>query len=572
MADWGHNVDLLVMGSGAAGLAGALRAASLGRSVLIVEKSDVWGGSAAMSAGALWVPCNTAMRVIGLEDSEDDAIRYLTSITHGEIDESRLRAFVTESNRMIDWLAANSHVTFTSLEHYPDYNTDVDGARPGGRSLEPDAFDATELGDAFRTQHEPYPGTLILGKFLMRIPEARDLLMPGIKPKLGLAKGFARYSSRSTARKRFGGRDPYLTMGQALTARLRLSLNERGVPLWLNAPVRSLITEGDRVVGAEVERDGRTVRVRAHRGVLVASGGFERDPEMRQRYQRAPIGVDWTVGHVGNTGDGIRAGEAVGGALDTALMAEAWWTPAVVPPGRGPSVLVIEKSLPHGLFVTRDGHRFVNEAANYNDVGVVMFDTEQRGDGAVPAWWIVDATYRKRFIIGPVGPGQMMPDKKLPTALQPGNGWLHKAETLDDLAREIGLDPAVLGATIERFNANSRRGDDPDFHRGETANDRYYSDPRVSPNPSLGPVETAPFYAVEVFPGDLGTKAGLITDGSSRVLREDGSVITGLYAAGNTASTVMGRSYPGAGATLAPAMLGGFLAAEALAADDEHTG
>ena len=198
-------------------------------------------------------------------------------------------------------------------------------------------------------------------------------------------------------------------------------------------------------------------------------------------------------------------------------MAEAWWTPAVVPP-TGPSVLVIEKSLPHGLFVTRDGQRFVNEASNYNDVGIAMFDTEQRGDGAVPAWWIVDATYRKRFIMGPVGPGQMMPDKKLPTALRPGNGWLHRADTLDDLAREIGLDPVVLGATIERFNANARRGDDPDFHRGETANDRYYSDPRVGPNPSLGPIETAPFYAVEVFPGDLGTKAGLITDGSGRVL------------------------------------------------------
>ena len=567
MADWGHNVDLVVVGSGAAGLSGALRAASLGLSVLIVEKSDVWGGSAAMSAGALWVPCSAAMRSIGLEDSEDDAVRYLKAITHGEIDESRLRSFVTESNRMIDWLAANSHVTFTSLEHYPDYNTDVDGARPGGRSLEPDEFDATQLGPAFTTQHQPYPGTLILGKFLMRIPEARGLLMPGLKPKLGLAKGFAKYASRSKARKRFGGRDPYLTMGQALTARLRLSLIERGVPVWLDSPLRSLITEDGRVVGVEVERDGSSVRVRAHRGVLLASGGFERNREMRERYQRGPTGVDWTVGHVGNTGDGIRLGEEVGAALDTALMAEAWWTPAVAPP-TGPSVLVIEKSLPHGLFVTRDAQRFVNEASNYNDIGIAMYDTQERGGDAVPAWWIVDATYRKRFIMGPVGPGQMMPDKKLPAPLQPGNGWLHKADTLDALAREIGLDPATLTATIERFNANARQGTDPDFHRGETANDLYYSDPRVGPNPSLGPIETAPFYAVEVFPGDLGTKAGLVTDGASRVLRDDGSAVDGLYTAGNTASTVMGRSYPGAGATLAPAMLGGFLAAEAVAADE----
>jgi 3-oxosteroid 1-dehydrogenase len=565
MADWAHSVDLLVMGSGAAGLTGALRAADLGLDVLVVEKSAVWGGSAAMSAGALWVPDNRHMRAAGIDDSEDDAVRYLKAVTHGEIDEARLRRFVVESNRMIDWLAASSHVTFTSLVHYPDYNTDVDGARDGGRSLEPDAFDGTRLGDEFRTLHEPYPGTLILGKFLMRIPEARSLLMPGLRPKLGLAKGFARYATRVRARRRFA-RDPYLTMGQALTSRLRLSLIERGVPLWTDAPVGELVVADGRVAGAEVQREGATVRVQARVGVLIASGGFERDLAMRQRYQRAPIGVDWTVGHIGNTGDGIRAGAAVGAALDTALMAEAWWTPAVAPPGQGPSVLVIEKSLPHGIFVTRDGARFVNEAANYNDVGIAMYDNEDAGRGAVPAWWIVDATYRKRFIIGPVGPGQMMPDRKLPKRLQPGQGWLHKADTLDALAAEIGLDGDVLHRTVERFNAAARTGDDPDFGRGRTANDRYYSDARVVPNPSLGPVETPPFYAVQVFPGDLGTKSGLVTDEESRVLRPDGTVIPGLYAAGNIASTVMGRSYPGAGATLAPAMVGGFLAAESAAA------
>jgi 3-oxosteroid 1-dehydrogenase len=248
-------------------------------------------------------------------------------------------------------------------------------------------------------------------------------------------------------------------------------------------------------------------------------------------------------------------------------MREAWWTPAVVPPKGGPSVLVIEKSLPHGIFVDRQGHRFVNEAASYNDVGVALYDAEGDGRGGVPAWWILDATYRKRFIIGPVGPGFMMPDKKLPNALRPGNGWLHKADTLDELAAQIGVDPTALGATIARFNEHARRGEDPDFQRGVTANDLYYSDPRVEPNPSLGPVATAPFYAVSIYPGDLGTKAGLITDEGGRVRRADGTTIGGLYAAGNTASTVMGRSYPGAGATLAPAMLGGFLAAETIAAE-----
>lgn len=566
MAAWDESVDLLVMGSGAAGLTGALRAAHLGLSVLIVEKSEVWGGSAAMSAGAVWVPCSKQMAATGLKDSADDAVRYLASVTHGEIDEDRLRAFVTDSNRMVDWLAANSHVTFTSLVEYPDYNTDVVGARPGGRSLEPDAFDGAELGEEFRTLHQPYPGTLILGKFLMVIPEARQLLMPGLKPKLALVKGFAKYATRFRSRKRFG-RDPYLTMGQALTGRLRRSLIDRKVPLWTSSSISSLITQDERVVGAEIERNGTTLRIQAKVGVLIAAGGFERDLEMRKSYQRAPIGVDWTVGHVGNTGDGIRIGEKVGGDLDADQMSEAWWSPTVVAP-TGPSVLVIEKSLPHSIFVDQSGKRFVNEASNYNDIGIAMFDAEQNGpgDGTIPAWMIVDATYRKRFIIGPVGPGQVMPDRKLAVALQPGNGWLHKADSLRALAAEIGIDADALEATVTRFNANARSGTDVDFGRGQTANDLYYSDPRVTPNASLGPVETAPFYAVQVFPGDLGTRGGLVTDTGNRVLRSDGTVIGGLFAAGNSATTVMGKSYPGAGATLAPAMLGGFIAAESAAA------
>jgi 3-oxosteroid 1-dehydrogenase len=566
MAGWDDTVDVVVMGSGAAGLTGALRASHLGLSALVVEKSAVWGGSAAMSAGAIWVPNNPKMRAAGIDDSDDDALRYLEAVTFGEIDRERLRAFVRDANRMVAWLEAESHVAFTTLPRYPDYDTGVEGSRPGGRSLEPVAYNGSLLGDDFRTLHAPYAGTLILGKFLMRIPEARELLMPGLKPKLGLLRGFVRYAARTRTRRRFG-RDPYLTMGQALTARLRRSLLDRGIDLWLSAPVTELVRADGRVEGVVVERDGGSRRVRARHGVLVASGGFERNAEMRARYQRTPHDVAWTAGHVDNTGDGIRLGEVAGGALDTDLMAEAWWTPCVVPPGHGASVLVIEKSLPHGIFVTREGRRFVNEASNYNAVGQAMYEAEEKGEGAVPAWWIGDATYRKRFIMGPVGPGQLMPDRKLPGALRPGAGWLHRADSVRDLAVELDLDPDVLTATVDRFNAAARLGDDPDFGRGRTANDVYYADPRVTPNPSLGPVETAPFYAVAVYPGDLGTKSGLVTDAGGRVLDADGVAVPGLYAAGNATSSVMGRSYPGAGATLAPAMTFGFLAAEAMAAD-----
>ena len=568
---WDRSVDVLVIGSGGAGQTAALRAHDLGLDVLVVEKQSHWGGNTAMSAGALWVPANRWMRAAGIEDSEDDAVRYLRALTGGEIPESRLRTFVQVANRMVEELDARTHVHFHALTRYPDYHDDVDGGRPGGRALEPDPIDGSALGDDFATLHEPYPGELMLGKFMMSVPEARALLDPGLAPMRAMAKGMLKYRLRGRKRKRLGGRDPYFTMGQALMTRLRLSLRERGVPMWVNAPVTELVSEDGRVVGAVVEHDGHDVRVEARRGVVIAAGGFERNDEMRQQHQQQPVDAKWSAASMGNTGDGIRLGEKVGAQLDTALMREAWWTPAVRPPGlRYASVMVIEKSLPHGIFVNRLGKRFTNEAASYTAVVQAMYADDSTTHASVPCWWIVDATYRKRFPIGPVGPGMMMNDAKLAKRFPPwapGAGWLHKADSLEALAAEIGVDAGALRATIDRFNDNARRGVDPDFHRGENANDRYYSDARVKPNPSLGPVETAPFYAVEVFPGDLGTKSGLVTDEGGRVLDGAGAPIAGLYAAGNSTSTVMGRAYPGAGGTIAPAMTFGYLAAESIKAD-----
>jgi 3-oxosteroid 1-dehydrogenase len=257
-------------------------------------------------------------------------------------------------------------------------------------------------------------------------------------------------------------------------------------------------------------------------------------------------------------------------------MREAWWVPAVQPPGLGYSrVLVIEKSLPHAIFVNRLGKRFTNEAASYTAVVQAMYADDAVAGSTVPCWWVLDATYRRRFPIGPVNPGMIMNDKKLAKRFPlwaPGAGWLHKADTFELLAAEIKLDPATLRATVERFNENARRGVDPDFHRGENAHDRYYSDARVKPNPSLGPIETPPYYGVEVYPSDLGTKSGLVTDGGGRVLDGDDRPIPGLYAAGNSTATTMGRAYPGPGVTIAEAMTSGFLAAESIAADGgRHT-
>jgi len=394
-------------------------------------------------------------------------------------------------------------------------------------------------------------------------------MQPGLAPKLGMAKGMAKYAARAKKRKLYG-RDPFLSLGQALMAGLRMSLIERGVPLWLNCAVQSFVVEDGRVTGAIAVRDGKTIRIGARRGVVVAAGGFERNDEMRKKYQRAPIEASWTVGNYDNTGDGIRAGEAVGAKLDLELMREAWWMPATLAPGvKYNNVLMLEKSLPHGMFVNRNAQRFVNEGESYNDLIIDMYEQDAKDHATIPGWFIVDATYRSRYNLGPVMPSLMMPDRKIPASWRPGEGWLHKADTLAELAQQIGLDPAALATTVERFNGFARTGVDEDFHRGASANDRYYSDPRARPNPTLGPIEKAPFYAVPVSPSDLGTKAGLITDNDGRVLDEHDQPIPGLYGAGNSTSTVMGTRYAGAGATIGPAMVFGFLCGEAIARDAE---
>ncbi len=565
--EWDHSFDVLVMGSGGAGQCAALRAHDLGLTVLIAEKGDTWGGSTAMSGGAVWIPNNRDMLAKGLHDSEDDAVKYLLHLTGGSVPEDRIRIFVRDGNRMVDYLEARTHLKFDALEIYPDYHPEDPGGRAGGRSLEPRPVDGTRLGEEFRTLHDPYPPAMIMGKFLLTVMQARALLQPGFAPKLGMAKGMAKYALRRKKRKLYD-RDPFLSMGQALMAGLRLSLIDRGVPLWLKSPVQSFITEDGRVVGAVVVRDGKRLNIEARRGVVVAAGGFERNDEMRKKYQRAPIEASWTVGNYDNTGDGILAGEAVGAKLDVELMREAWWMPATLAPNvKYNNVLMLEKSLPHGMFVNRNAQRFVNEGESYNDLVIDMYDQDAKDHATIPGWFIVDATYRSRYNLGPVLPTLVMPDKKIPAGWRPGEGWLHKADTLDDLARDIGLDPVALRASVDRFNGFARTGVDEDFHRGASANDRYYSDPRAKPNPTLGPIEKAPFYAVPVTPSDLGTKAGLMTDNDGRVLDTQDRPIPGLYGAGNSVSTVMGTRYAGAGATIGPAMVWGFLCGEAIATD-----
>lgn len=552
-----ETVDFLVVGSGAAAMAAGVRAHDLGLNVLLVEKSDRYGGSTAMSGGVCWVPNNPGMASKGIQDSDEDALTYLEHITQGEVPRERLESYIRESQRVMAYFHERTHVRYDAMEKYTDYYPEAPGGRPGGRSMDAVPFDGTKLGDELRNLRMPHPQSQIMGKFGITAADAQKLLVNNLASKLYIMGCFAGYGLRFMGRGKYG-RDTKLTCGNSLMGRLRMSLLDRGVPLWLESGAVELIEEGGRIRGAVVDRNGERVEVRANHGVLLAAGGFEKNDAMRQKWQRHPITTQWTAANPHNVGDGIRMGQDAGGALS--LMKEAWWTPTTLVPGSDLGwVLVVEKNLPGSIFVNAKAERFCNEAAPYVDVVVDMYEA----DSAHPCWMVFDARFRHFYPVGPVAPGYAMPDSRTPRRYR--KGFLRKAGTLEELAGMLELDAAALQATVERFNVQADKGKDEDFGRGDSASDRYYGDPRVEPNPCLHRIAKAPFYAIPVYPGDLGTKGGLVTDLGGRVLREDGSAIDGLFAAGNCAASMMGRTYPGAGGTIGPALTFGFVAAETAA-------
>lgn len=560
MSEFDRSVDIVVMGSGAAAMAGAIRAHDLGNQVLLLEKTDLLGGNSAMSGGVCWVANNPDMKKRGLQDSDEDALAYLKHITKGEVEEERLRTYIRESKRMLEYMEKHTHLRFEALDLYSDYYAEAPGGRSGGRSMEPVPFDGSLLREDLMRLRRPHTQSQILGKFGITARQAHLALVGNWRTKVFMLTQLFKYMLRYFKRKKWG-RDTALTAGNALMGRLLLSLKERGVPCYTNASVVELIVKDGRVAGVVVEKDGQTLRIEARKGVLMGAGGFSRNQAMREEFGPKPIKTDWTAGSPANTGDGIRMGMALGAPV--ALMDEAWWTPvSLVPRESSAWVLVVEKSLPHGIFVNEEGKRFTNEAAPYIDVVHGMYDDVKARNAAAPRFFhVFDATYRHNSVAGPIAPGYAMPDSALPRRFR--ENYLYKASSLRELAEKIGVPAENLEATIARFNTFAETGVDPDFHRGETAQDRYYGDPRCQPNPCIGAIERGPFYAIEIFPGDLGTKGGLLTDLKGRVLGANRAPIPGLYAAGNTTASVMGRTYPGAGGTIGPALTFGFLAAEA---------
>jgi len=345
-------------------------------------------------------------------------------------------------------------------------------------------------------------------------------------------------------------------MGNALAIGLRQGLIDARVPVHYESELRDLVVEDGRVTGVKVLHDGVETVVRARRGVILGSGGFEKNLELRERYQPKPTSIDWTTGAASNTGVGHTAGLAAG--AEVALMDDAWWGPTIPLP-RGPWFALAERNLPGSIIVNSAGQRFMNEALPYVEAVHEIYRGEETGVSHVPAWMIIDQRYRNRYLFAGLSPRQPFPGRWYKY------GTIRKADTLEALAAEIDVPPAALSETVLRFNGFAHSGVDEDFHRGESAYDQYYSDPTVKPNPSLHAIDHGPFYAVKIVPGDLGTKGGLVTDEKARVLRPDGTVIDGLYAAGNVSAAVMGRTYAGPGATIGPALVFGYLAAQDIA-------
>jgi 3-oxosteroid 1-dehydrogenase len=538
--------DIIVAGSGAAGLTAALTAAHLGATVVVLEKTGTFGGSTARSGGGIWAPGNAVLRRAGVADTPELASAYLAYVTGDDVPPELRRAFLEHCPAMLDLVLATTPLRLAWVPGYADYYPEAPGGLASGRSLEPVPLDAKVLGGELAQLSRPY--LPVPDGMAVTQADYRWLSLGPRHPRAMLAG--AKVAGRLVRSRLPGHR--MLSLGQALAAGLRAGLAARGVPLWLDTPVTGLASTDGRVTGVHVLRDGQPAVIRARRGVLIATGGFERNEQMRRAYQRAPIGTGWTTGGYGNTGDGIAAGQEAGAAVG--LMDDAWWGPSIPLPG-GPYFCLAERSLPGCVMVNGAGQRFVNESAPYVDAVHAMYEGNTADNPHIPCWLVFDQRYRDRYVFAGLPPRRPLPRRWYEA------GAVFRAPDLAALGDAIGVDSDALAKTVARFNEFARTGRDAEFGRGASAYDRYYGDPRCRPNPNLAALARAPFYAVKIVPGDLGTKGGLRTDARGRVVREDGSVIPGLYAAGNASASVMGHSYAGAGATIGPAMTFGYIAA-----------
>ena len=551
----GQEYDVVVVGSGAAGMVAALTAAHQGLSTVVIEKAPHYGGSTARSGGGVWIPNNEILKRDGVTDTPEAARTYLHGIIGDIVEPQRIDTYLERGPEMLSFVLKHTPLKMCWVPGYSDYYPEAAGGRPGGRSIEPKPFDAKKLGPDMPGLEPPY-GRVPLNVVVMQQDYVR--LNQLKRHPRGVLRSL-KVGSRTIWAKATG--KSLVGMGRALIGPLRIGLRQADVPVRLNTALTDLHVENGAVRGVYV-RDTNAAEgtepalIKARRGVILASGGFEHNEQMRVKYQRAPITTEWTVGAKANTGDGIIAAEKLGANLE--LMEDAWWGPTVPLVG-APWFALSERNSPGSIIVNMSGVRFMNESMPYVEACHHMYGGPHgQGPGPgenIPAWLIFDQRYRDRYIFAGLQPGQRIPRKWLESRV------VVQADTLEELAGKTGLPVEQLVSTVTRFNGFAASGIDEDYHRGESAYDRYYGDPTNKPNPNLGAISHPPYYAAKMVPGDLGTKGGIRTDVHGRALRDDGTVIEGLYAAGNVSAPVMGHTYPGPGGTIGPAMTFGYLAA-----------
>ena len=554
--------DVLVVGSGAAGMSAAITAAHGGLKVLIAEKEPRFGGTTARSGGWLWIPGTSLARAWGIDESPEQARTYLRHEAGNSFDAARVDAFLTAGPEAVDFFTSHTALRFDMPLTFPDYHAEAPGGAQGGRSMVTRPFDAHELGDHIKDIGSPLPELTVFGMMLGSGKEIIHFMRAtkSLTSALYVAKRLARHA-RDVLRH---GRGMTLTNGNALAGRLAKSAFDRGIPLWLSSPVRELIMENGAVRGAIVERDGRRFRVDARRGVVLACGGFPHDVERRKAmFPHAPSGREhWSPGPAGNTGDGLRLAESAGGRIEDGLPNAAAWVPVSLTTRADGSTGVmphfIDRAKPGVIAVMRDGTRFANEGNSYHDFVQAMMQAAKPGE-EIAAFLICDHRALRRYGLGCVPPFPLGIGRHL------ASGYLKRGAMLAELAAQCGIDPQGLQATVATFNVSAAEGRDPAFGKGSRAYNRYQGDALHGPNPCVAPIKDGPFYAIKLVIGDLGTYAGIRTDAHARALDASGQPIPGLYAAGNDMASIMGGNYPGAGITLGPALTFGYIAGRHLA-------
>lgn len=562
MQQWDQAVDVLVVGSGNGALTAALSSYESGvKDILVIEKSDKFGGTSAVSGGGVWIPNNHYARECGATDSTEDALAYLKStIPENDVPLNLIETYVKRAPEMMSFMHEHmEHVNYISLEHYPDYYMQNPGARAGHRSLEPEPINKSELGDDAEHLQDTHHMMYMFNKIAMSQVEAHILMTKSPGWFFLTLKLFARYFLDIPWLLK-NKRSRRIACGSAGIARLYLCLRDRNIPLWRNCQMKELVTAEDgQVVGVIAEKNGSEIRIQARKGVILAAGGFEQNQEMREQYLPKPTNTTWSGGVKSNTGDAHKAGMAVG--AKTRLMNGAWWCTTISAPDEdSPRLSIIEKSMPGSCVVNLNGKRIANESQNYMAYQLEFFDSHSEENSNVPAYMIFDARFRNDYIVGPLMTPQLRPDNKLPQEYF-ANGFMAKANTIEELAEKLSINKENLKQTIQYMNADAATGKDREFGRGDTEYDRYYGDPSISPNPCLAPIDRPPFYAIKIDPGDFGTHGGLEINEHAQVISQQGEPIKGLYACGNCAAAVL-PTYPGPGSTLGPAMTFAYLAAK----------